>query len=291
MQSHDIEKDCNLQKPKIDVGAFLADIVEGANILAAGAGGKKRRRRVPTKQEKLVRLVAEKGTATFSDLSQTFSREWKTVEGRHKGEYILVPKQEFFRNMADLVGRINQAVLAAFEGNNSSVGSSRQPIEQRVLMDFDQQAMTISWVPYTTDSNPQKPVRTTQGGGHVPYRQPDNPVKPNTVVEPVAAPPPPPLPTPPKQVASAQTPTTPPTPAPPSIVGRTEVLEVSIDPTTLYWSMTIGAHKCEIMPDLGYVKVNSRLIPYPPIQGLKDPTELDVGIINGIIKITEAQEF
>ena len=56
----------------IEVVDVLKALVIGGNVLATRQGAPKRRRRVPSKQETLVRLVGAKGTATFEHLVESF---------------------------------------------------------------------------------------------------------------------------------------------------------------------------------------------------------------------------
>ena len=103
-------------KPFAEAGIELADVlralVAGGNVLAALQGARKRRRRVPHKQETLVRLIADIGTAGLDDLRKTFPKEWARIAKRRERQAALLAKRDFFRNIADLVGRINAALIA-----------------------------------------------------------------------------------------------------------------------------------------------------------------------------------
>lgn len=103
-----------------DVTGVLRALVVGGNVLAQRTGAKKRRRTVPRKQERLVRLVAEHGEAGFDALCETFPLEWSRVQKRRARQARLLAKREFFR-IADLVARVNAALFAGYEDDSEHV--------------------------------------------------------------------------------------------------------------------------------------------------------------------------
>jgi hypothetical protein len=97
--------------PDFPVESFLDAIVLGGNVEARAANRRKSRRRAPPKQERVVRTLWATGTATLDDLKAEFNEEWDKICSRRSGDGA---KREFFRNMADLARRINDALKAGY---------------------------------------------------------------------------------------------------------------------------------------------------------------------------------
>jgi hypothetical protein len=95
----------------ISAEALLEAAIIGANVLQQARGGRKQRKRVPVKQERLLRLLSERGQGSLDRLTTEFGQEWNRIRGRKSGESA---NREFFRNMADLATRINEALAAAY---------------------------------------------------------------------------------------------------------------------------------------------------------------------------------
>jgi hypothetical protein len=109
------------QSAPVDVEALLEAVVAGGNLLRRGQGGTKPRRRVPMKQERLLRLLSIYGAVSLDHAIEEFADEWNRIHARRSGD---VAKREFFRNMADLASRINDAFAAIRQeqepGNNTA---------------------------------------------------------------------------------------------------------------------------------------------------------------------------
>jgi hypothetical protein len=73
------------------------------------------------KQERLLRLLSIYGAVSLDHAIEEFADEWNRIHARRSGD---VAKREFFRNMADLASRINDAFAAIRQeqepGNNTA---------------------------------------------------------------------------------------------------------------------------------------------------------------------------
>ncbi len=241
-----------------DPGRVLEAIVIGGHALAVLSRQTKVRRHVPYKQERLVRLVVQKGLARIDDFKQAFHREWTKVQQKRRKRSDHRKHQELFRNMADLAKRVNSALAAGF----SSPGSRRAMLQltsgRFVALTINHQAMAIGYVvgeslaeiepflPRVEDSEipalpgplPSPPT-TDETGGSLP---PENLPEPD---EPIAA----------KHGASA-------------------AIDVTIDPVTGRWRFALDGQGLEVDPIHGYLKVGSQLLQVPELRGLKEPGDL-----------------
>mgnify|MGYP001815925630 CR=1 FL=1 len=102
--------------PSLDVEAILEALVLGGQELGKQRGASKIRRRVPAKQERLVRLVVHLGTASFHEMTDAFQEEWHTIQDRRQHEYILLQKREFFRKVRQCVNDYGYCVIVVSEG-------------------------------------------------------------------------------------------------------------------------------------------------------------------------------
>ena len=139
----------------IEVDDVLETIIAGGNLIAERHGSKKRRRVVPAKQRKLVRLVAAEGTVAFKQLKNAYAAEWLRIEQRRKGQPRVALKREFTRNLSDLVRRINSALDAVHrsckEGHALSVRA----------LSMDQGTGVLWWIPCERAEQPEEPLDTS----------------------------------------------------------------------------------------------------------------------------------
>lgn len=256
-----------MNRPTIDVDGVLQAVVIGGNVLATAVGAAKTRRRVPRKQEKLVRAVADEGQADFERLSETFESEWKAVLKRNRRAYILVPKSEFFRNIADLCGRVNAALLAGYREQRlrheivNLVGGSY------VGLVFDHQRFLVWWESQSELSSLEHAVRESTSRGHTPLRK--------------------------RRVESQESqsepgPPTPPMPEPENDPGRRssaatiEVRGFEEDRVTGRWRFELDGRCIEIDRAHGYLKVNGKLHTVEEVRGLSSKEDLLGGALEAI---------
>jgi len=257
--------------PTIDVDALLGAIVLGGQALAREQGGRKVRRRVPAKQERLVRLVAKTGSAGHAELAQEFKREWETIQRRRKGEYALLVRREFFRNMADLAGRINAGLLAAYRARSDN-HILHQLGGQSWGLAVDQQTFTITLVAANTLTALEEHIQGATGSGHVALRTATTKAaSPASVTagQPPDAPGPdsqkPPAPKPSQRV---------PTPKQDDPTEQSTPIEVSEDPITGRWTFTLQGQHVEVDPRLGYLRTNGAPQQLDVLRGLAHPEDL-----------------
>lgn len=227
-----------------DVSRVLRAVVLGGNALAARQGARKRRHSVPGKQERLVRLLAEHGEVGFEALCEAFPREWAQVAKRRAGQAKLLAKREFFRNMADLVARVNEALLAGYEDAGNEV---RELTGGLLGFTFDYPTFTVSWREVESVENVASLPRTT--GSHAPL----TPSRSHA-----------PLPT-----TSSTT---------DQVAGSEPVVPLELvveeDRVTGAWRFTIDGHRVEVEPRLGFVKVDGRVFPVAEVRGLSRMEDL-----------------
>ena len=135
----------NFAEAGIHVTDMLQAIITGGNVLATLQGARKQRRRVPEKQERLIRLIGARGTATLDHLRETFPKEWATIAKRRQRQPTLLAERDFFRNVADLVGRTNAALLAGYEDAQTGGAVLARTGGRYVGFVFDYQEFTVSW--------------------------------------------------------------------------------------------------------------------------------------------------
>lgn len=245
--------------PTIEVDGVLQAVVIGGNRQAAAEGAKKTRRRVPRKQEKLVRVVADEGRADFERLSETFEREWKAVLKRHRRSYILVPKSEFFRNIADLCGRVNSALFAGYREPElrqelvALVGGSF------VGLAFDHQRFLVWWESRSELLALEQEIQESTSRGHTPLkrRQADKPE-----VERRSAAPPPPMPELKLEPGGS------------SSTAANDVKSFEEDRVTGRWRFELDGRRIEIDRAHGYLKVDGKLHTVTSLRGLGSKEEL-----------------
>ncbi len=131
----------------IEVDQILGRIVVGGNVLAERSGAKKRRRRVPYKQAKLVLLVAANGQVAMDQLTDEFAKEWAAIQKRRKGQPPIVRKREFFRNIRELVERINEAL----EASPLAAGCGAQSLS--ILADTSNYEVGWRWEPHVAEGS------------------------------------------------------------------------------------------------------------------------------------------
>lgn len=242
-----------------DVEGVLQAVVLGGNVLAAMEGAKKTRRRVPRKQEKLVRAVAEDGEADFERLSETFEREWKTVQKRNRGAYILVPKREFFRNIADLCGRVNAALLAGYREPAIRQNLVGLTSGSYVGLAFDHQRFLVWWEGRADLSSLAGVIEEAAPGGHAPLTGRRS-ARPGGEHEPSAPTPPVPEPT----IAAA----------PRASIGAADITDFKEDRVTGRWRFELDGRRIEVDRTHGYVKIDGRLFTVDEVRGLDSKEDL-----------------
>ena len=99
----------------LDIDRVLEAIVLGGNVLQSRVGARKRSRQAPAKQAKLVRLVAAHGLVMFDQLIVAFPREWRAIDQRWIGQARVAKKRELFRNVVDMIERVNEALRAGYQ--------------------------------------------------------------------------------------------------------------------------------------------------------------------------------
>lgn len=163
---------------KTDTGHELATddilraVVIGGNVLGTVRSAKKTRRRVPRKQEQLIHAVAAAGRAGFEELASAFAKEWATIRKRRKGDYLLVAKRELFRNLADLAGRINEALAAGFRAKDSRDQLLGLTGDRFTGLAFDHQTMEIWWYDCQSLDDYLAHLHISADGAHVPFTAP-----------------------------------------------------------------------------------------------------------------------
>lgn len=129
----------------LDLSQVLQAVVLGGKALGAREGAKKQRQRVPEKQERLIRLVAQHGDVPFELLCDAFIQEWTRIAKRAKGQAKLIAKREFFRNIADLVARINAALIAGYQDSERANQLLECTGGAYLRFSCDYQTFTVSW--------------------------------------------------------------------------------------------------------------------------------------------------
>jgi len=247
----------------LNADEVLHALVLGGNLLAAQQGATKQRRRVPRKQEQLLRLVAEHGTATFDQLRETFSREWNAIAARREGEYLLVAKRELFRNIADLAGRINAALLATY-GHDAEARRLTRGLFLGLV--FDHQAFTVTWTTAETLAELEETLHRSSGTGHVPLTRANagnhtphhEPADDDTHRDAFHEPSAPPAPAQPRH-------------EPPNTLREVTVFE---DPVTGVWRFTLRGHAIEVERAHGFVKIDGNLHTVTAVLGLEQAADL-----------------
>jgi hypothetical protein len=153
----------------LDLPDVLKVIIIGGNVIGRERGARKLRRRVPRKQESLVALVAELGCAEFEDLASAYPSEWSKIQSKREGEYILVAKRELFRNIADLAGRVNEALMTCYRDPVVGGQAVRFTCGAYLGLSFDHQRLSVSWFLEEDLEGFRRRVHATSSGGHVPF--------------------------------------------------------------------------------------------------------------------------
>jgi len=261
----------------LEVERVLEATVIGGNALSRRRGGTKIRRRVPAKQERLLRLVAEHGCVDFSHLVGEFKEEWKTIQYRRRGEYVLIAKRDFFRNIADLAGRINAALVAGYRDCTLAGEMTSLTAGIHLAVVFDHQKLEIGWADSRSDGDaPEagdsghvrlKPGATRTDEGE--EMEPGPPAGPSLTASPTEAPPNR------KERCSNRPSPDHRRPIPPGP-------EITVDPVTTHWILEIDGQSIELIPSLGYVKHSGQLLPLPAILGLAEPNAVDDALLRQI---------
>lgn len=251
---------------QLDAAKVLQAIVLGGNTLASRQGARKQRRRVPQKQERLVLLVAENGQATLNDLTQAYEKEWAAVAKRRKGQPRLLAKREFFRNIADLAGRINAALVAGYED---------QPEELLNLtrgaylgFTFNHQDFTVTWTTTKSLGELKKTIPVAEQDRHVPLTQrPSRTPFRETIRQPDPAP-----------EAVAESP-----------------LEVTVydDPITGAWTFELHGRQVEVERTHGFVKIDGQITQANVVKSLEKIEDLagpPLAFIQELIDASEARK-
>lgn len=155
----------------LDLQDVLKVVIIGGNVIGRKRGAKKLRRRVPRKQETLVQLVAGVGRAGFDELAASFPKEWARIQSNKEGEYVLVAKRELFRNIADLAGRVNEALLICYEDPTAGRQALAYTGGARFGLSFDHQELSVSWFLEDELQRYRERIQTTEVGGHVSFTQ------------------------------------------------------------------------------------------------------------------------
>jgi len=295
--------------PVLDVEEILAVVVVGGNVLAERQGARKRRRRVPRKQEQLIRLVSENGRVGIQSLMEGFSREWKTILKKRKGEYVLVPKQEFFRNMADLAGRVNAALLAAYSRPDLSERCFSSPSPVYLGLEFDQQRFEVWWTVAADLDDLAESLAQVDGSQHVRYTSRPEPEAGDLSAK--APEPDPQTEAPDIQDTPAEDdtiidaefvdvdeedPSLPALPSgQPSEPESNPVNEIVVreNPVTGVWTFEVEGHGVEVEPRRSYVRIDGELFSVPAMPSLKVVEDLDgaaLEMIREVIRLRASQK-
>ena len=253
------EENVATKLPTVDVDVVLRAVVIGGNVLAAAEGAKKTRRRVPRKQEKLIRAVADEGSADFDRLSETFEREWKAVLKRHRRSYILVPKSEFFRNIADLCGRVNAALLAGYREPEHRQDLVALVGGSFVGLAFDHQRYLVRWESSSELSALEQATQESTSRSHTPLKrkrgsEPEVEDRPAVRHEPA-----------PEPMLEHR--------ADPS-VGIAEVKHFEEDRVTGRWRFELDGRRIEVDRTHGYLKVDGKLHTVTELRDLNSKDDL-----------------
>ena len=254
------------------VTEVLEAVVIGGNVLARQLGSKKARRRVPQKQETLLRLVCEKGTAEFEDLEAQFNDQWTRTYERRKP--LRAAKREFFRNIADLAARINGALVAGYQNDETRDQILKATGNVYIGLKFDHQACSVWWVETEELDSLIAALPVSSGTKHVPLTS-------GAIDESTIQPASTPATSEPPRLSSLELPTA---DSPdgdersrPDDSEEAERLEdapqevtVHEDNVTGVWSFEFLGHQVEVERRHGFVKIDGHVHEASVVQGLED---------------------
>lgn len=281
----------------LDLQDVLKVVVIGGNVIGRERGARKLRRRVPRKQEALVQLVSRLGCAVFDDLASTFPKEWARIQSNKEGEYILVAKRELFRNIADLAGRVNEALLICYEDPTAGGQALAYTGGARFGLSFDHQELSVSWFLEDDLQRYRERIQATEIGGHVSFTQPlsrspshegpisahdpaeDGEVIDAEIVEDVDA-------------SLGGCVEVPPAAGPVSHKGdgtcevpeprkqseaepETVIVDFEVDRVTGLWTFLLDGHAIEIEHRHGHLKIDGRLYSSNLLEGLGEPEQIE----------------
>ena len=244
----------------LDLDQALEAIVIGGNALARAWGSRKRRRRVPVKQERLVRLVAKKGSVSLGQLVSTFEQDWSKVRLRREHKPRRVAEREFFRSRTDLAARVNAALVAGYSDE-----SVRELMLDRTRshlgLAFDHQAFSMWWLWADTVNDL---VATLPGSSALGSRSTGLPT--DQAWQPTGD--------------DMQTP----------LRDETLVIDVVEDDVTGAWSFELSGHRVELERRHGFVKVDGIVHASETVKGLRDVGDLIGQPLDYVKRLVEAVE-
>jgi len=283
-------QDCSFETAGVSLEGYLRALIEACNAERRSQGSARQRRRVPKKQETLIRRIAEVGTIEIHLLMETFPKEWEKILSKHKGDYILIPKREFFRNMADMVARINSPLVTAYRNPMTCKSTIETIGGGPIVLVVDHHRLCLGWAFAKLDSKDFEGVPVVEGGAHcnLTGRSSQEPVPiPEAVLSQEAA-------GSLDQVPITDSPSFSKLPDEVCCISEPDsvasVIEVEIDDITGYWKVFFLNKQITFVPDLGYVQVGTCLLPFPDILKIGGPEELDETIIKRALALRTATQ-
>ncbi len=270
----------------LDVDKLLEAVVIGGNALGARKGARKTRRRVPEKQERLVRLVASNSVTTFEQLTLEFVEGWKVVVERNRDRARRLAKKEFFRNIADAAARINAALIAGYEDERTRP-SVLERTGSYVGLEFDYQSLSIGWAS-TEDLREVSMFRAAVGARHVrlkvPVERPAGPGDEPSGVEGESTPQAPSRDEAPASETQAKVKA--------SVPDPTATIEIVVqeDPVTGVWSFELDDRSVEVVIRHGLVRVGGAIHETDLVRGLSQVEDLIGAPLDYIRRLIAALE-
>ncbi len=267
----------------VEPDALAEAILIGARRYGHDSGHTYRRRRLTTKQRKLIALLADGDAAGTDEFAKTFPDEWNSILKAHPDREPGQQREALFENFADVASRINAYLLAGYKdtvlrarmaallgGQLVAIGAS---FADRELFTVGGQELKELLPAMTVTKSLRKRARPA-GAAAVPTA-PQSEAAPSPLPEPSVPQAPTGVPpavdaavnastldlaptSPPSESASA---TPDPSPPPPQQTDETtaEPIAATVNPVTLRWTLFLPEGEIEADPRLGTVRLGSSI--------------------------------